>query len=150
MGFLMSYNQELLSQKDDANAQTILIVTDDVALGQMLAFVLLQETPYHPYLVDNEDAALRAVQEVTPVLFILDDHVSGLTGLELYEQLHRKKGLATVPAIVLSADVPRTERESHHMLCLTKPFTLDDLLIALAVILTHTPFQKTSPQYQRR
>ena len=137
----MPDNQELPSQGYNGNAKTILIVSDDVVLGQLLSLVLLQETVYHPYLVNNQDAALQAVQEMTPVLYILDDQIPGLTALELYDQLHGIERLVAIPAIMLNADVPQTEREKHTMLGLTKPFTLDDLLMALAIILPHTPFR---------
>jgi CheY-like chemotaxis protein len=51
-----------------------------------------------------------------------------MTGLELYDQLHARKELAAVPAIVMSANLPYHELNKRHLLDVQKPFELDALL----------------------
>lgn len=115
--------------------QPILIVEDDIAIGHMIAVTLLQETLYHPYIALSGHEALHVVRDITPVLFILDYQLPSMTGLQLYDQLHRREGLKAVPAIMLSANLPLLELHKRHILGITKPFEIDALLQAIAQLL---------------
>ena len=118
-----------------AQKQTILIVEDDAAIGQMIALTLLEETPYQPVIAYSGHEALQVVQGVTPVLFILDYQLPSMTGLQLYDQLQKKEELQAIPTIMLSANLPKAELEKRHILGIKKPFELDVLLEAIAQLL---------------
>jgi DNA-binding response OmpR family regulator len=115
--------------------QAILIVEDDVAIGQMIALTLSEETPYQPLIAYSGHEALRIVQEIKPVLFILDYQLPSMTGLQLYDQLHKNEELRMVPAIMMSANLPNAELEKRHILGIKKPFELDELFKAIAYLL---------------
>lgn len=122
-------------QSSHIQKQTILIVEDDDAIGQVIALTLLHETPYQPVIAYSGHEALRVVQEITPILFILDYQLPSMTGIQLYDQLQRNKGLQTVPSIMMSANLPMAELEKRHILGITKPFEIDELLKAIAQLL---------------
>lgn len=115
--------------------QIILIVEDDETIGQLIALTLLHETPYQPIVAYNGYEALRVVQEITPILFIFDYQLPSMTGIQLYDQLQRQEELQTVPAIMMSANLPMAELGKRHILGITKPFDLDVLLNAITQLL---------------
>src|SRR5438067_1541756 len=120
--------QQPAASHENTSRNCILIVEDDPAIGQFLVLALASQTPYRPVLVSNEQEALHTVEAVTPALVLLDYQLTGTTGVEVYDHLHAKNELRTVPTIVLSANLPRQELQERHLVGIAKPFDLDDLL----------------------
>jgi DNA-binding response OmpR family regulator len=108
--------------------RTVMIVEDDVDIGAFLVEAIAQETPYHALLLANGNEALVKLQDLKPSLLILDYHLPGINGLELYDQIHAMPDLQQVPAIMMSARLPRRELEQRTIVGINKPFELDDLL----------------------
>ena len=106
----------------------ILIAEDDEEIAQILLLMIEQETPYTPLRVITGHDALRVAQEHPPLLFLLNYHLPSMTGLQLYDQLHAIPGLETIPAIMVSATLPRAELKQRGIFGLDKPFDLDELL----------------------
>ncbi len=115
--------------------KTILVVEDDTGIGTFLVQAISQETPYHALLVTDGDEALKAVESIKPSLFILDYQLPKIDGIELYDRLHETKELEDVPAIVISARLPRREIEKRHIVAMHKPLELDDLLHTIEKLL---------------
>lgn len=107
---------------------TVMIVEDDVDIGTFLVEAIAQETPYHALLLANGNDALTKVQNLKPSLLILDYHLPGINGLELYDQIHAMPAFQQVPAIMMSARLPRRELEQRTIVGINKPFELDDFL----------------------
>ena len=63
----------------------------------------MQETFHQPLLVTNGFQTLQVIHDITPDLSLLDYHLPGMNGLELYNHLHAVKGLEEVPTIMVSA-----------------------------------------------
>ncbi|MGH2508753.1 MAG: response regulator, partial [Ktedonobacteraceae bacterium] len=103
-------------------------VEDDVDIGAFLVEAITQETPYHAFLLTNGNEALAKLQTLKPSLFILDYHLPGINGLELYDQIHAMPDHKQVPAIMMSARLPRRELEARGIVGINKPFELDDFL----------------------
>jgi CheY-like chemotaxis protein len=114
----------------------ILIVEDDPDIGQLLVLALASQTPYRPVLASNEEEALHTVEAVTPALVLLDYQLPGTTGVKVYDHLRAKDELRTLPAIVLSASLPRQELQERHLVGIAKPFDLDVLLETIEQVLT--------------
>jgi CheY-like chemotaxis protein len=134
----MSQEQERWWRTGPVSGKVILVVEDDIAVGELLLLALARETSYQPLLVSTEQEVLRAVQAVKPTLFLLDYQLPQMTGIELYDDLHARKELATVPAIVMSANLPYHELQERHLVGVEKPFDLDDLLQTIErVLATH-------------
>ncbi len=114
--------------EEEIPAKTILVVEDDELIGTFLAEAISQETAYHPLLVSDGFEALKVTHDIKPSLFLLDYRLPKMNGVELYDQLHTREGLETVPAIILSANLPLQELTKHGLVGLKKPFDLDQLL----------------------
>ena len=114
--------------EEEIPAKTILVVEDDELIGAFLAEAISQETAYHPLLASDGFEALRVTHDIKPSLFLLDYHLPKMNGVELYDQLHAKEGLETVPTIILSANLPLEELTKRGLVGLKKPFDLDQLL----------------------
>jgi DNA-binding response OmpR family regulator len=131
----MSSDKEKLSIGENTSIKTILVVEDDAGIGTFLVQAILQETPYQAMLVTDGFQALSAVNNIRPSLFILDYQLPRMNGIELYDQLHIIEGLEEVPAIVMSARLPKNEIEKRQLIGMSKPLELDDLLFTIEKLL---------------
>jgi CheY-like chemotaxis protein len=95
----------------------------------------LQETPYQAMLVADGFQAIKAVTNIRPSLFILDYQLPRMNGIELYDQLHSTRGLEHIPAMVISARLPRQEIEKRKIIAMSKPLELDDFLNTIEKLL---------------
>jgi CheY-like chemotaxis protein len=86
-------------------------------------------------LVANGFAALRAVSDIKPNLFLLDYQLPRMNGIELYDQLHAQKGLEDVPAIMMSASLPKHAIGKRQIINIDKPIELEALLHAIQSLL---------------
>jgi DNA-binding response OmpR family regulator len=124
----MFHEKEQFWEQGPIGEKLILVVEDDEAIGALLIQFLAQETCYQALWVANSFEALNVVREIKPDLFILDYQLPVMNGIQLYDQLHVISQLENVPAILLSARLPRYEVEKRSLIGLGKPFELDDLL----------------------
>lgn len=106
----------------------VMIVEDDVHIGAFLVEAITEETPYHALLVVNGTEALETLQHLKPNLLVLDYHLPGIDGLQLYDQVHVMPEMQKVPAIMMSARLPQRELEKRAIIGINKPFDLDDFL----------------------
>jgi len=127
----------MLQHQEKSQRPAILVVEDDAAIGAFLTELISQETPYQSVLVTDSWQALRVVQEVKPILFLLNYHLPGMHGLNLYDRLHAIKELEHVPAIIISAVLPKHELEQRKLIGINKPFDMDRLLDAIAHVLAN-------------
>jgi CheY-like chemotaxis protein len=111
--------------------KTILLVEDDVSIGELLMDVLHEEGFYDIVLVTDGFQALNVARTLHPLLFVLDYQLPGMDGFELYDRLHTTEGLSDIPALFVSANVPLKELEKRHLQYIRKPFELDQLLDAI-------------------
>ena len=112
------------------HAPTILVVEDDEGIRDLFIQAFAQLTPYHVQVVRNGPEALHFVTQIKPNLFIIDYLLSGLDGIQLYDQLHATPGLEHTPAIITSVSSEKVshEIESRHLLRVDKPFDLEKFL----------------------
>lgn len=118
--------------------QTILVVDDDIQVGNMVEEVL-RRAGYEVHRAYSGTEALLAVRAQRPDLILLDLMLPGLSGEEVLPEL------AGVPVIVVSAKAEVTDKVSLLLGgaadYLTKPFDTKELLARIAVQLRKT----TSP-----
>ena len=120
---------------DEATVKTVLVVEDDTGIGSFLVQAISQETPHHAMLVADGLQAIKAVSNIKPSLFILDYQLPRMNGLELYDHLHATKGLEHIPAIVISARLPKSEIAKRKIIAMSKPLELDDFLQTIEKLL---------------
>ena len=124
----MAHNREQNSGEEDVTVKTVLVVEDDIGIGNFLVQAISQETAHHALLVTDAFQALKTVASLKPSLFILDYQLPKMNGIELYDRLHTTNGLEEIPAIVISARLPKHEIEKRKILSMSKPLELDDFL----------------------
>ncbi len=118
----------MLQDQEQKQANTILAVEDDPDIAAFLLQAISLETPHQLLLVTDSLQALQVVQEVKPILFILNYHLPHMNGIELYDRLHSMEELAHVPTIMVSAALPEHELKQRQIVSITKPFDLSRLL----------------------
>ncbi len=131
----MSQGKEQSPKEKDTSVKTVLVVEDDTGIGTFLVQAILQETHYQALLVSDGFQALKTVTNIKPSLFILDYQLPRMNGLELYDNLHTTKGLEHIPALIISARLPKHEIEKRKLASMSKPLELDDFLQAIEKLL---------------
>jgi DNA-binding response OmpR family regulator len=119
--------------EERSSTNTIVIVEDDISIGELLETVVASETCYRPVLVTNGLDALRLLQQnqPRPCLLLLDYNLPQMNGIDLYDHLRRVDGLEAVPTVIMSASFPEDEVNTRRLTVLHKPFDLDELLEVL-------------------
>jgi CheY-like chemotaxis protein len=125
----------------------ILVVEDDETNGEVLTLVILSETSCQPFMALNGEDAIKAAQEMLPVLLLIDYHLPDMDGVQVYKQIRTIPGLETVPAIFLSATVNMEELKGQYfaaveepdaLTAIEKPYELDELLALIRTLLSLT------------
>jgi CheY-like chemotaxis protein len=117
-----------IRERGEKTMKTILIVEDDADNGELYFQAIALETPHQPVLVPDGPAALNVIGEITPDLFLLDYHLPGMNGLELFDQLHAIEGLEHTPTILMSAGVLEHPINNRTLVGISKPVELEKLL----------------------
>ena len=119
----------------DARPEMILVVDDDPSMLRTVTRLLR----LHGYLVEtfsSAEAFIDARPEGAIACLLLDIHLGGMSGIELYRRL-AASGM-THPAIFMTAlDDEATEQEAARVggiAYLRKPFPADELLDAIRSI----------------
>ena len=124
----MTQSYEQTGKEAHAQVKRILVVEDDVYIGEVLVQAILQETPFLAVLVQSGDEALNTVKGFKPNLFILDYQLPHMNGIELYDELHADAELEQGPALMISAQLPIKELKKRNIKGMNKPLDLDEFL----------------------
>lgn len=125
------------SQGKRAAMKTILITEDDAAIGELLMQVITQETPHRAILVADSTRAFNIIEHIKPDLFLLDYHLPGMNGIDLYDRLHATAGLEHIPAILLTAGVLEHDFRRRKLVGMSKPLELNKLLDLIEELLAN-------------
>jgi two-component system phosphate regulon response regulator PhoB len=116
----------------------ILLVEDDPALVELLAFRFEREDFEVRATADGEEALLLA-REAAPDVVILDWMLDGLSGIEVCRRLRRLTETANVPIIMLTARGEEADRirglETGADDYVTKPFSPRELVARVLAVL---------------
>jgi CheY-like chemotaxis protein len=103
------------------------IVEDDVDL----AFVFSEAVSSAGYQVEtfyNGKNVLDRLKETAPSLLVLDLHLPGITGPDIYRQIRSDSRLANLRVIIASADERLADQfRDHAALVLLKPISMIQL-----------------------
>ncbi len=106
--------------------KVILVVEDDDTVSQAIAKLAELETSYFPIYVHTCDEAVEVVSDIIPDLFLLDYLLPHMNGIQLYDFLHVRKKLSSIPAIIISNEEMRAmlevEVQQRHLTTIVKPF----------------------------
>jgi CheY-like chemotaxis protein len=79
-------------------------------------------------LATSGKAALNTLQAVTPQLFLLDDCLPDMNGLELVERIRSMQVYEQTPILFMSGSLTKGNIAEEHLICLHKPFGLNNLI----------------------
>lgn len=117
---------------------SVLLVEDDDPLRHILV-ELLREQGFHPYATDHGREALELAREVKPDVGILDMHLPGFTGLQLFNAIHQEIG--PLPSIMMSGEATWSEKEAALaagvFTFLRKPIEMPHLQRCLDLLIQH-------------
>jgi two-component system, OmpR family, phosphate regulon response regulator PhoB len=116
----------------------LLLVEDDPALTDLLAWHFEREDFDVEHTADGEDALLRAT-EAPPDIILLDWMIEGLSGIEVCRRLRRTPGTQNVPIIMLTGRGEEADRvrglETGADDYVTKPFSPRELVARVKAVL---------------
>lgn len=81
-----------------------LIIEDDPKLGKVYETVV-QQNGYLSEVIQLGNEALRILASVSPALILLDLHLPYVSGDEILQYIRTSAHLASIPVIILTADV---------------------------------------------
>lgn len=117
----------------------VLLADDEPGVLQSVDLLLRSEGHEVTALRDSSDAA-RLLQEEKFDLFITDIRMTPVDGMQLLQLAHDTH--PEMPTIVISAyGADATQQESYNLGCrayIKKPFVIDEVLAAVAQVLSET------------
>lgn len=133
----MIQKQEWFVGESATSSKVILLVEDDADNAQVIADLITQETP-HKVISADVPGALKFVHIIKPDLLILDYLFPETNGIILYDHLHANRELASIPTLIISAALYRCKEdiEKRHLVGLSKPFNVADLLSLVNALLS--------------
>jgi CheY-like chemotaxis protein len=122
------------SREGQLDVKTILVVEDDEDIGEALVFALTEEPSYRVIVAATGYEALQVASGRKTDLFIIDYHLSGMNGIELYDKLHTMPELQNIPALISSVNIEQlaSRLKARQLVGVGKPFDLDELLEIVA------------------
>ncbi|MDT8446257.1 MAG: response regulator [bacterium] len=116
----------------------VLIIDDSQSLRNIL-HEALEVLRFEVSEAEGAEAALASVQAHLPDLIILDWHMPGMDGYELFLKLRDNPQTAEIPVIMLTAEDRKDSMlkaiRAGVRYYLTKPFTHEDLLTRVVQVL---------------
>ena len=141
----MQYSSESSSVSDPrmiARGPTrthVLVVDDEQDIAGLIKHGLEKGGDIEVEIVGTGDGALKAVNERTPDLIVLDLNLPVLSGLEVCRILRSRPNTATVPIIMLTARTSESDRVTGLDVgaddYITKPFSLRELAARVRAVL---------------
>lgn len=115
----------------DFSSARVLVVEDEPAQMELLAYNLEKEGFSVTRAMDGEEGLLSAI-ETLPDIILLDWMLSNLSGIEVCRQLKRKKETAEIPVIMLTARGEETDRvrglDTGADDYIVKPYSISELM----------------------
>lgn len=122
-----------ISRSKPATGRTrvVLVVEDDKPIGDVIVDAVNDEAGYTAVRVGTASEALETLRAVPADLIVLDLHLPGMSGVELYDQLRGDDRYRDVPVIVETGTMrehAQELRERGVAMYVKKPFDLNDLV----------------------
>lgn len=115
----------------DFSSARVLVVEDEPAQMELLAYNLEKEGFSVTRAMDGEEGLLSAI-ETLPDIILLDWMLPNLSGIEVCRQLKRKKETAEIPVIMLTARGEETDRvrglDTGADDYIVKPYSISELM----------------------
>lgn len=113
----------------------VMVVDDEPGVRNMLVAVL-EDEGYSVLSATNGAQALALLEREHPDLVLLDIMLPGVDGREVFRRMADLPGAAETPVMLMSAAARPNLTDRRLAGFLPKPFDLDQLLVAVANVLT--------------
>jgi two-component system phosphate regulon response regulator PhoB len=127
-------------------AATILVVEDESAICELIAFNLKQ-AGYQPLIAESAERAAALLNEALPDMVLLDWMLPGASGIELARRLRADKRTEKTPIIMLTARTEEPDKllglETGADDYITKPFSPKELMARIKAVLRRRAPQMT-------
>jgi two-component system phosphate regulon response regulator PhoB len=121
----------LIENSAEPMQSNILIVEDDLAIREMMAFSLRREG-FETFKAASGHEALEQLNQVHPDLIVIDWGLPDMSGIDLIEMIRRDEVIKEVPIIMLTARAEESDKvkglERGADDYLTKPASMLELL----------------------
>ena len=111
--------------------RVVLVVEDDKPIGDVIVDAVNDEAGYTAVRVGTASDALETLRAVPADLIVLDLHLPGMSGVELYDQLRLDDRYRDVPVIFETGTMREHAQELRDRgvaMYVKKPFDLNDLV----------------------
>ena len=119
------------SKPASGRTRVVLVVEDDKPIGNVIVDAVNDEAGYTAVRVGTATEALETLRAVPADLIVLDLHLPGMSGVELYDQLRLDDRYRDVPVIFETGTMrehAEALRERGVAMYVKKPFDLNDLV----------------------
>jgi two-component system response regulator GlrR len=109
----------------------VLIVEDDEPTGDLLVTAINSERGYRAVRVGSGNEALAELARARPDLLLLDIHLPGMSGIELYDRIRADDRFEHLPVVFETGggrDQAAELRERGIATYIKKPFDVEELM----------------------
>jgi CheY-like chemotaxis protein len=114
-----------------SQSKTIVYIEDQPLFSKIMLRMLSQYTSYTVIHAADGMHILDMISRYKPDLLILDYDLPGLNGIEIYDLVHATAGGEHIPALMVSAALPRREIAKRGIAGLAKPCRAEEFLQAV-------------------
>ncbi|QSH41486.1 response regulator [Lentisphaerota bacterium ZTH] len=134
-----------------AEPKSLIMIVDDMVDNLKLLQTLLTSNGYRTAVFPKAELALRSIESTSPDLILLDINMPGMNGYEFCKIIKKRKNLADIPVIYLSAmnelDDKLKAFTSGGIDYIAKPFQFDEVL---ARVSTHVKLRQQKIELEKR
>jgi two-component system nitrogen regulation response regulator NtrX len=109
----------------------VLVIDDEVLIRDLIVEILTDEG-YAVRSARDANAGLRAIEDATPAFLLLDIQMPGMPGNELLRVLRAMGYTFPIALITASPQTAESLLDMGSVVCVAKPFDLDELLACVA------------------
>jgi len=125
--------------------RNVLIVEDDTIMGQMISEIL-DDVGFQVVSATNGTAAFAKLKQQPIDFILLDLLLPEMSGFDIYEKLKANDKTKSIPVMIVTAWADSSHMERAFELGIThflaKPFTEDELLLAILTLLIDNSHQE--------
>ena len=127
----MRATRERASGTNAQRTRVVLVVEDDKPIGDVVVDAINDEAGYTAVGVGNASDAMETLRTVPADLIVLDLHLPGMSGIELYDRIRSDDRYRYVPVIFETGRMSEHRQELRERgvaMYVKKPFDLNDLV----------------------
>ena len=126
---------------DKPRQHTLLYIEDNRANLELVEQIVMLRDDLKLLTAPDAESGITLAQKYLPNVILMDINLPGISGYDALKILRRNPATTRIPVMALSANAIPSDiiigMKSGFFGYLTKPFNIDELMIALSVALTY-------------